>query len=221
MRHLTESKVMNRAAVAAILTALACYPRLMLWLERPYAVLPMCIMMFVCTFVLWAFAFAWQKPYAGREVISIGFDPRIWMAATVLALVWGAALHFLIDPQMRLVTPKEFPDSWTSWIAMALFSLALDPLFFTFAPFAFFMRLFRQPRLCMALTVLFGVFVLFLKLRSGAKLPPMSLALELTALRVAGGFVGLFFYLRGGALVVWWMVLIQQSRHAFDLAASH
>ena len=103
---------------------------------------------------------------------------------------------------------------------MALFSLALDSLFLTFAPFAFFMRLFRKQDLCMALTVLFGVFVLFLKLRSGAKLPPMSLALELTALRVAGGFVGLFFYLRGGALLVWWMVLIQQCRHAIDLAVS-
>ncbi len=219
MRHLTESGVVCRAALAAVVTALAGYPRLMLWLERPYAVLPMCLMMFVCTFVLWAFAFAWQKPYAGREVIGAGFNPRIWVAATVVALAWAAILHFLIDPQSRMVTPKEFPDSWKLWIAMSLFHLALEPLFLTFAPYAFFMRLFRQPRLCMALTVLFGVFVLFLKLRSGVKLPPLSLALELTALRLAGGFVGLFFYLRGGALVVWWMVLIQEGRFAFDLAA--
>ena len=210
---------MGQSAVAAMFTTIACYPRLMLWLERPYSVVLMCIMMFVCTFVLWAFAFAWQKPYAGRDVIANGFSLKIWIAATLLSLAWAAVLRYGIDPQLRVVTPKEFPDSWKMWIAMTLFTLALTPLFLTFAPFAFFMRLFRLQRFCMALTVLFGVFVLFLKLQSGASHPPFLLALELTALRLAGGFAGLYFYLRGGALPVWWMVVIQECRHAIDLAA--
>src|SRR5579871_650523 len=161
MRHLTESRVMGRSAVAAIFTTVACYPRLSLWPERAHLVFPMCLMLFVCTFVLWAFAFAWQKPYADREVIANGFNLKIWIAATALSLAWAALLHFDIDPQLRLVTPKEFPDSWTMWVAMALFALALNPLFLLFAPFAFFMRLSRLQKFSMALTVLFGVFVLF------------------------------------------------------------
>jgi hypothetical protein len=220
MRHLTESRVMLHAALAALVTTLASCPRLLLWLERPYSVFLMGIMMFICTFVLWAFVFAWQKPYAGRAVFGTGFNPRVWLAATILAVAWAAVLHFLIDPQLRAVTPKEFPDSWRLWIAMVLFSLALNPLFLTFAPFAFFMRLFCRRRFCGALTVLFGVFVLLLKLQSGPRLPPFSLALELAALRLAGGYLALLFYLRGGALTVWWMVLIQESRHAIDLAAA-
>lgn len=211
---------MLQAALAALITCVACCPRLLLWLERPYAAVPMCLMLFVCTYVLWAFVFAWQKPYAGHPAFGSGFPPRLWAAATLCAVAWAAILHFLIDPQLRAVTPKEFPTSVTLWLAMALFTVALNPLFLTFAPYAFFMRLFRRPQLCVPLTVLFGVFVLFLKLQSGAKLPPFSLALELTALRLVGGFVALFFYMRGGVPLVLWMVMIQECRFGIDLAAA-
>ena len=211
---------MLHAALAAAITTLACYPRLRLWMERPHPAALMCVMLLVCTFVLWAYSFAWQKPYAGSDVIIVDFNVRLWLGATAIAIAWAALLYYVIDPRLRSVTPKEFPTSWNSWAAMALFRLALDPLFLTFAPFAFFMRLFRRRGLCIGLTVLFGVFVLFLKLQSGAKLPPLSLALELTALRLAGGALALYFYLRGGALVVWWMILLQECRFAIDLAAA-
>lgn len=210
---------MLHAALAAAIATLACYPRFRLWLlEKPQSVALMCVMMMLCTFVLWAYAFAWQKPYAGSDVIITDFNWRLWLAATGIGIAWAALLYYGIDPQLRAVTPKEYPTSWNSWAAMALFHLALDPLFLTFAPFAFFMRLFRRRGLCFGLTVLFGVFVLFLKLQSGAKLPPLSLALELTALRLAGGALALYFYIRGGALVVWWMILLQECRFAIDLA---
>jgi hypothetical protein len=51
-------------------------------------------------------------------------------------------------------------------------------------------------------------------------LPPISLVVELLVLRVIGGFVGVWFYLRGGTLLVWWVVLLVQLRYLIELAAT-
>jgi hypothetical protein len=188
MRSLAQRDVLINAGYAAVITALACYPRLAIWLDRPYTILFSCVMILWTGFVLWAFVFAWQPKYAHRPVISYQFPIRLWAMATLYGVVWAMLLHWLMDPQLRVTTPKDYPTDWLSWIAMCLFALSLDTLFLCFAPFAFFIRLTRKPDVSLALTVIFGIFAVY-------------------------------FYLKGGALLVWWVVLLSQLRHAYDLLA--
>src|SRR5581483_1412940 len=154
-------KVLTRAGAAALITALVCYPRLAMWSERLHAVSFLWLMLLWAGFVLWAFVFAWQSEYGHRPVMGFKVQGRLWMAATLCGLAWAVMLHFLIDPQLRAVTPKEFPTDWKSWLAMSLFSVGFDPLFLCFAPFAFFARLSHRQEASVALTVLFGVMVFY------------------------------------------------------------
>ena len=219
MRHLAQPRVLTQAGYAAVITALACYPRLAIWLERPYSIAFTCGMVLWTTFVLWTFVFAWQPVYARRPVIRFSFPPRIWLIATAYGIISAIALHFVMDPQLRVTTPKDYPANWHTWVAMCLFALALDPLFLCFAPYAFFMRLFRRPEVSLALTVMFGIFVQCLKIDSSRPWPPASLIMELLVLHIIAGFVNVYLYLKGGALPVWWAVLLLELRHAYDLMA--
>jgi hypothetical protein len=219
MRLLTQPTVLARAGVAATITALACYPRLAMWSERTHSVLFLWLMLLWAVFVLWAFVFAWQWEYGHRPVLGLTFSPKLWAIATLCGVAWAALLYFLIDPQLRVITPKEFPTDGNSWLAMSLFAIGFDPLFLCFAPFAFFARLSRRPEVPVALTVLFGISVFWLRMHYSPVLPaPGFIALMMT-MRLAAGFLSVWFYLRGGALLVWWVALILQLRHLLDLAA--
>lgn len=219
MRHLAQPRVLIQSSYGAVITTLACYPRLAIWLERPYSIVFTCGMVLWTSFVLWAFVFAWQPVYAGRPVISFNFSPRIWAVAIGYGVISAVVLHFVMDPQLRVTTPKDYPADWHSWVAMCLFTLAIDPLFFCFAPFAFFMRLLRKPEASLALTVMFGIFVQCLKINSSRPWPPALLIIELLMVHIVAGFVNVYLYLKGGALVVWWAVFVLELRHAYDLAA--
>lgn len=221
MRSLAKPQVLARAGYAAFITTLACYPRLATWLDRPYTTLFGCAVILWTTFILWAFAFAWQPEYAHRPVFDFECPRQIWAIATAYGVLSAITLHFLMDPQMRLTTPKDYPADWHSWIAMCLFGLALEPLFLCFAPYAFFMRLLRKPEAALALTVMFGIFVQYLKINSSRPSPAALLIVELVAVHVIGGFLGVYLYVKGGALPVWWAVFLLQSRHAYDLCAAH
>ncbi len=95
---------------------------------------------------------------------------------------------------------------------MTLFNLAFDQLFLCFAPFSFFMRLFHNQRAAVGMTVLFGVALLSLRIKSLAALVSPFFITELFVWRTAAGFLTLYFYLKGGALLVWWWVLLMQFR---------
>ena len=217
MRHLAQTRVLSQAGYAAVITALACYPRLAVWLERPYTTVFGCGIILGTTFVLWAFVFAWQPAYAHRPVIRFQFPARIWVIATAYGIFSAIVLHFVMDPELRVTTPKDYPANWHSWVAMCLFSVAFDPLFLCFAPYAFFMRLLRRPEVSLALTVMFGIFVQCLKIDSSHPRPPALLIIELLAVHTIAGFVNVYLYLKGGALAVWWAVLLLELRHAYDL----
>ena len=118
MRLLAQPQVLTRAGAAALITALACYPRLATWSERLHSVLFLWLMLLWAVFVLWAFVFAWQSEYARRPVLDPDFQPKLWAAATLCGIAWAALLHFLIDPQLRAITPQEYPTDWNSWLAM-------------------------------------------------------------------------------------------------------
>jgi len=217
MRLLTQPRVLARALVAALLTTLACYPRLAMWPERPYDLPFTILMMLWCVLVFWAFVFAWHQEYSGRPVFNFKFEPNLWVVATLAGVAWALFLHVCMDPQLRRTTPGDYPTDWYSWVAITLFSLALEPLFLCFAPFAFFIRLSRRQTTALALVVLFWVFILYLKLDWYKVPPPFSLVVELMIIRVLGAFLSVYFYLRGGVLLVWWMVLLSQLRHVIAL----
>ena len=217
MRLLAQPTVLVRAGVAAMITAVACYPRLAMWSERTHSVLFLWLMLLWAVFVLWAFVFAWQWDYGHRPVLGLDFQPKLWMAATLCGVAWAALLHFLIDPQLRVISPKEFPTDGNSWLAMSLFAMGFDPLFLCFAPFAFFVRLSQRQEASVALTVLFGVLVFWLRLHYSPVLPPALFLAAMMVIRIVAGFLSVYFYLRGGALLVWWVALILQLRHLMDL----
>lgn len=219
MRSLAQPRVLARAGLAAVLASLACYPRMAAASDPQTPLLFEWLILLWCQFVLWAFVFAWQFEYARRPVFGGRFQPKIWAVATLCGAAWALLLHFQ-DPQYRLLAPADYPADLNSWAAMTLFALALQPLFTYFAPFAFFIRLSRKEAVALPLTVLFGVFVLYEKLSGLKTPPPVGLVLELAALRVVGGYLTLWFYLNGGAVLVWWTVLLVQLRHLPGLVAS-
>jgi len=115
------------------------------------------------------------------------------------------------------LVPGDYPDTYEAWLAMTLFTLAFDQLFLCFAPFAFFVRLLQSQRAAAGLTVLFGVALLCLRIEWLApQVPPLFIA-ELFVWRTAAGFLTLYFYLKGGAPLAWWWVLLLQLRHLIAL----
>src|SRR5581483_2481051 len=188
MRRLAQPDVLKNAAIAAVITATACCPSFLLWPERSAPVWFLEAAVFLCGLVLWSFVFAWHTHYTGRPV-WISKPERKWFAvATVLAIGMDLAYYFFIDPTLRAKAPHEFPSDLPHWFAEVLFALSLNQLFVLFAPFAFFIRLFRRSLAAAILTALFGVFILTNKL----SMLPGSLPSSLVALLIIGRFAGAY-----------------------------
>ena len=216
MRRLIQPQVMKPAGLAAVATALACYPRFALW-PAPYPTWYLELDLLLGSFVLWAFVFAWHTPFTGRPVFKFPMNLRLFASATVAGLLFAAALSRFLDPIFRTRTPADFPTSLNEWIGMTLFAVAFHPLFLIFAPLAWALRLVRRLWIAMTFTLLFGVFVLVVKTRSAPAPLPATMFTELVVLRLAHGSLALLFYLRGGALLVWWWLFLLQSRHLLTL----
>jgi hypothetical protein len=215
MRRLAEPTVLKSAGVAALLTSLASYPRLAL-APSNFPVWYLESVMFFGSFVLWAFVFAWHPEFTGRPVFNKGVDPRLWLAATVAGVLVATVLHVFLDPTFKLRTPSDYPTSVEEWLAKTAFAVAFFPLFLTFAPFAWAVRLSHRVWIAVVFTMLFGVFVMTIKMQSApTPLPPMVFV-ELLVLRLVLGSCSVYFYLRGGAGLVWWWALLVQLRHLLD-----
>jgi len=206
------------AAVAAMATTLACYPRLSIWGNRSAPVWYLEAVIFFCSMVLWGFVFAWHTTYTKRPVFALKIEPRLFTVVTVAGIVVATGLHLFLDPSLRLKVPEDYPADSGQWFALVLFSLAFNQLFLIFAPFAWLIRLFQNRWVATGLTVLFGVIILAIKIRhSPTPIPPPLLA-TLLAGRIATGFLAVSFYLRGGMLLSWWWTFLIEARHLFDLA---
>ena len=220
MRHLFQPQVLNQATLAAAISALACYPRLSLWLNRSAPVWYLEAVIFVCDIMLWSFVFAWHTPYTHRPVFVLKPEPRAVLAATLLGVVAAAVAHLWLDPLLRSEWPEEYPADLKNWLASVLFSLALNQLFLIFAPFAWLLRLLKNRWLAAGLTALFGAGVLAMKAQSlGTAVPPPLLA-ALLAGRAAMGLLAVWLYLRGGAVLVWWWAFLFEARQLPDLAVN-
>jgi hypothetical protein len=212
VRLLLQPKVLNLAVIAALASALACYPRISLWTGRSAPIWYLEGAIFLCGIVLWGFVFAWHTQYTGRPVFILKPEPGPFIVATVVAIIAVALFDLLLDPSLRSKMPEDYPTDLNHWFAFLLFSLAFNQLFLLFAPFAWLMRLVKNRQVAACLTVLFGVCVLAMKIRSlPTPVPPLPLA-ALLAGRIVMGFLAVSFYLRGGVLLVWWWTLLFEAR---------
>lgn len=216
MRRLIQPSVLKSAALAAGATSLVCYPRFALW-QTPFPIWHLELVLLLGGFVLWAFVFAWHTPFTGQPVFKFPLNLRLFAMATLAGLLVAAGLHWLLDPTFRARTPGDYPTTQAQWLGMTLFALAFHPLFLIFAPLAWALRLFRRLWIAIAFTVLFGVFVMVVKTQSAPTPLPPLVFLELLGLRLTLGTVAIFFYLRGGVLLVWWWQFLLQLRHLLTL----
>jgi len=217
VRRLGQPKVVASAAIAAALSTLLSLPRMWLWDQRKFPLPYLEAVIFFCGFVLWAFVFAWHTEYTHRPVFTLNFKLPVFAIATFAVIFAGLGLHFFLDPTLRHITPEDYPTDVGHWIASTLFSLAFAQLFLLYAPFAWLMRLFKNEQVATWLTVALGVLVLVLKVHASPTQPPFLLFLELLILRIALGYFGIWFYLRGGILLYWWLGLLFEARHLLDL----
>jgi hypothetical protein len=217
VRNLAQAETLKSAVLAAAATSIACLPRLSLWTKRIYPLWYLEAVLFLGTIVLWAFVFAWHTRYSGRPVFT--FKPGLIpiASATLAGVLSAAVLHFFLDPAFRQQTPADYPTDLKQWLAMALFHLAFNQLLLLFAPFAWLLRLLQSLRVATWLTVLFGIFVVAVKTSQSPVPCPLPLLLALVAVRGVSGWLGVYFYLRGGVVLVWWLGLLIEARHLFDL----
>jgi hypothetical protein len=215
MRALAEPEVLKSSAIAAALTSIVCYPRLTLAPQLPQPTWYLESLLFLGGIVLWAFAFAWYPKYVQRPLFTVRAGWPAWVAASAAGIGGGLLLHFLVDPALRARTPSEFPATIRDWLARALFNLSFTQLFLIFAPFSWLMRLFQRKAPAVALTVLFGLFVLAVKNRGGSPMPS-GLFAGLVIFRITAGLFSTYLFLRGGVVLVWWFSLLLQSRNLLE-----
>jgi hypothetical protein len=219
VRALGQPQVLKSAAVASVLTAAACYPRLALGEGVTHPIWYMEALLVLGSTVLWGFVFAWHTKYTGRPVFNLEPGWSAFGLATFSALVLAAIWYVAIDPSFRRNSPEDYPLTVDQWAAKALFTLAFANLFLVFAPYAWLIRLFRKHAPALLMTVLFGLVVLGMRNRSAPiPLSPL-LFVALLALRVTEGFLLVFLFLRGGVLLVWWCSLLLHCRLLLWLAS--
>ena len=217
MRSLIQPQVLKSAGFAAALTTLACWPRIALWTDRGDAVWFLLMFIAWAAFFQWSFVFAWHEKYSGRPVFRRVISTQLWVIVTLCGLAGAMVLRWFLDPIVREWLPKDYPRELPTWGAMLLFTLGLEQLFVGFAPFALFVRLFQKVTPAVMATVCFGVFILVLKVQTAVVSPAAGTLLALVLFRVAGGFLVMHFYLKGGVFLVWWWAVLVQCRHLPDL----
>ena len=217
MRSLLQPRVLKSAGIAALITSLVCFPRLALWSDPPHQLWFLSLTLAWASFILWSFVFGWLTQNALRPILAVKATSALWSVATLAGIAGAVMLRLFIDSVLQPLVPGDYPDTYGTWLAMTLFTLAFDQLFLCFAPFAFFVRLLQNQRAAAGLTVLFGVVLLGLRIQSLASLVSPFFIAELFVWRTAAGFLTLYFYLKGGALLAWWWLLLLQFRHLITL----
>jgi hypothetical protein len=218
VRDFVQPQVLKLAGMAALASALACYPRLSFWLNRPYLIWYLEAAIFFCGIVLWGFVFAWHTKYTRRPVFVSRIEPGPFIAVTLIGITAAALFHLFLDPSLRPKLPEEYPIDLKQWIAWLLFSLFFNQLFLLFAPFAWSMRLFQNRWVAAALTILFGIFVQVLKMQSSPVPISTALLAAFLAGRIVMGLLAVWFYLRGGVMLIWWWTFLFEARNLLNLA---
>ena len=218
MRHLLQPQVLRAASIAAAVSALACYPRMSLWLHRPGPVWYLEATIFICCIMLWGFVFAWHTPYTGRQVFIFKQELAPLVVATLAGIGTAAASYLWLDPLLRTKFPDEYPPDLEHWLAAVPFTLTFNLLFAVFAPFDWLMRLAKNRWAATIAIGLLGAVLLLMKIHKLHVSIPLPLLAVMLAGRFVAGFLAVWFYLRGGVLLVSWWALLVECRHLFDFA---
>jgi hypothetical protein len=219
MRLLSKPAVMRKAAIAALITAAVCYPQIELWTERTKSIGLLCGAILWASFCLWSFAFAWHEEGAGSNIFLRKWDVKGWGIVTLCGIIAAILQLYFWDPHTRELKFVRFPHNKEEWGAMLLFTLVFEQLFICFAPYAFFIRLFRKRDWAAVQVVMFGVFLLSLKLFSNQFLIFSPLVLALFFMRIIGSSILVFLYIRGGIALVWWWTFLLEARHLLDFTS--
>src|SRR5688572_29648709 len=220
MRNLAKPEVVRSAAIATVIAAIACYPRLAIWPDRSYPIWYLEAVLLLGGFVLWAFVFAWHTKYTNQPVFVVRISTRPFALATMAGVIMAVVLHWFVDPWLRAGTPEDYPDDFPQWIAMTLFSLGFTQLFLVFAPFDWSLRLAQRKWFGILFTVLFGLFVLVVKTRSSPVEVAPSVFWQLILVRGAISFLSVWLYSRHGVILVWWWGFLLQARHLLGMDRS-
>lgn len=216
MRRLAQPRVVAAAAIAAALSTLLSLPRMLLWEHRKFPLWDVEAVIFFGGFVLWAFVFAWHTEYSRRPVFTLKIKPADIAIVTLLGVLGALVSRLFFDPYLRTINPEEYPLDLEHWLASIFFVLTFSQLFLVFAPYAWAVRLFHNQKVAMGFTVTLGVAVWLLRVHSSQQALPMWLFLSLFVSRIFQGILLVFFYLRGGILLVWWLGLLVEARHLLD-----
>src|SRR5947207_3242222 len=204
MRSLLQPGVLKSAGTAALITSLVCIPRLALWSGRSHPLWLLSLTLAWASFILWSFVLGWRPQDTHRSMLALKPRWALWRAATLAGLAGAVVLHSFIDSVLRPLVPGDYPSTLLAWLAMTLFTLAFDQLFLCFAPFAFFVRLLQNRRAATCLTVLFGLALLCLRIKSlASQLSPFLIA-ELYVCQTVAGLLTLYFDLHGCAFLEFW-----------------
>lgn len=217
MRHLLQPRVLNLASLAAAVSALACYPRVSLWLTRSNPIWYLEATIFFCGIILWGFVIAWHTLYTKKPVVDFKPDVRTFGTVTLAGIGMALIYDLFLDPSLRAKLPDEYPPDFNHWVAFLAFALAFNQLFMTFAPCDWCIRLFKRTWVAISLTALFGAFVLVLNIQARGVPISTPLMSALLVARITIGFLAVSFYLRGGVVLSWWWTLVLESRHLFHL----
>ncbi|HSU56890.1 MAG TPA: hypothetical protein VLT36_22715 [Candidatus Dormibacteraeota bacterium] len=216
MRALGQPEVLRAAAFAALGSAVLSAPRLLQWPEAPYPIWFYEALLFLGGMVLWAFVFAWSSRFTQRPVFTLHVAQKDFVTALVAGIAGALLQYYLSDPILRARIPHDFPANTKQWLGMTLFGLAFTSLFLVFAPFAWLARLSGNRTIAAALTIAFGLFVVWFKnQRSPTPLEGSALA-GLLATRFVGGAFSILFFIRGGVVLAWFFHLLIQSRLLFE-----
>jgi hypothetical protein len=167
---------------------------------------------------MWAAVFAWHERHGGRTLMPRNLPPGLWALTVGLGVAGAAAAFLLSDPVLRRIAVTDFPQNAGEWAEHLLFNLGMEQLFLCCAPFAVGLRLLPNALAAGVTTVLFGLFVFALKLRSVTTELPADLMLMLLLGRAAQGTATVWLYWQGGLPALWGFVLLLQFRHWFAFA---
>ena len=219
VRHFAPPPVLLKALAAGTLGGAAALPRLYLWQDRTDAVWFLAGMLGWCLFMLWGFVFAWEPIYGQAKPFTFHKSAKVWGILTLSGVAAAAVLHVGLDPTYRPMFPKEYPNDPEEWIAFTLFNLSHTDLFLCFAPMAFFARLIPNATWVMGLTIGFNLLVLGLKASSGPDLSPALVIIALSVYRLADATAAVLLYRWGGVWPVWYLTVLLNLRHVFQLGA--
>jgi hypothetical protein len=212
MQSLVQPDTMRSAAMAAVISAVACSPRLALWTDRPQSLWFMVTMLLLVAFILWSFVFGWYPRFTGRPVIWCKAGTKVWGLAVAVGLLGGVILVIGVDPILRDARPGDYPVSVAEWMIFTLFNLGFSQVFVSYAPLSFFLRLSGRTTAAIGLTVVFGLGLLATQLQASGVELEASFVASLYLLRAVLGVTGGILFLRGGLLPALTLALLLDLR---------